>query len=86
LGRFDSQLNLLNWKVGNFRFGTLQLIDGNICINNYRFHYDLTVLPNKIFQKRVPKGKFYYGFQAKWREQIFFVRMHYSGVFEAVLI
>ena len=90
LGRFNKNLEIINWKVGNFRFGALEMINGDIYINDYRFHYDLT--PLKVSDKHSsgtcpkPSGLYWYGFDAVWDNKKCFCRMHYSGVFEAVYL
>jgi len=87
LGRFTHDLKVINWKVGNFRFGALELIDNNIVVNNMCFHYDLTPLKNTSHNSpKCPTSQWYYGFKAILNNKLVFCRLHYSGSFEAILL
>lgn len=95
LGRFDHNLQPINWKRGNFRFSQLQeCTDNKILIDGTYYHYDLTCMKgkkydviNKNSQDNYPEHDILrYGFYCKFGDRFAFCRMDYNGKFFLVNI
>lgn len=76
LGRFDLNLNPLNWRRGIFRFSRLILcVDGSIYVHPQYYHYDLTPSKIRSKQKIHNVSSFGYGIPVVQDDQEIFVHM-----------